>query len=68
MTDELHQSTVDGRHGTPVDVAIDAVGVALGALRVVAAQPPATRTFSPRARANDARGGTRTRKPKGRAF
>ncbi|WP_205698537.1 VanZ family protein [Conexibacter sp. SYSU D00693] len=29
-TDELHQSTVEGRHGTPVDVLIDAVGVALG--------------------------------------
>ena len=28
-TDELHQSFVDGRHGTPVDVAIDAAGVAL---------------------------------------
>lgn len=28
VTDELHQSTVEGRHGTPVDVAIDAVGVA----------------------------------------
>ena len=27
-TDELHQSFVEGRHGTPVDVAIDAVGVA----------------------------------------
>ena len=30
-SDELHQSFVDGRHGTPVDVAIDAVGVALAA-------------------------------------
>jgi VanZ family protein len=29
-TDEIHQSFVAGRHGTPVDVAIDAVGVALG--------------------------------------
>jgi VanZ family protein len=27
-TDEWHQTYVDGRHGTPVDVAIDAVGVA----------------------------------------
>jgi VanZ family protein len=27
ITDEVHQSYVDGRHGTPVDVAIDAVGV-----------------------------------------
>jgi VanZ family protein len=28
-TDELHQHFVTGRHGTPVDVAIDAVGVAI---------------------------------------
>lgn len=30
--DELHQSFVHGRHGTPVDVAIDAVGMGLAAL------------------------------------
>ena len=29
VTDELHQSFVDGRHGSPLDVAIDATGVAL---------------------------------------
>ena len=28
-SDELHQTTVDGRHGTPVDVAIDASGIAI---------------------------------------
>jgi VanZ family protein len=27
--DEFHQSFVEGRHGTPVDVLIDAVGVAI---------------------------------------
>jgi VanZ family protein len=27
-TDEYHQSLVEGRHGTPVDVLIDAVGMA----------------------------------------
>jgi VanZ family protein len=27
-TDELHQSFVEGRHGTPVDVLIDSVGMA----------------------------------------
>ncbi len=32
VTDELHQTTVEGRHGTPVDVLIDATGVALAAL------------------------------------
>ena len=29
-SDEVHQSFVEGRHGAPVDVAIDAVGVACG--------------------------------------
>jgi VanZ family protein len=28
-TDEFHQSFVEGRHGTPVDVLIDAAGVAI---------------------------------------
>jgi VanZ family protein len=31
-TDELHQHFVRGRHTSPVDVAIDAVGLALGML------------------------------------
>ena len=31
-SDEWHQTFVDGRHGTPVDVAIDAVGLGLAAL------------------------------------
>ena len=29
VTDELHQTTVEGRHGTPVDVLIDSAGVAI---------------------------------------
>ena len=29
-TDELHQTFVRGRHGTPVDVGIDAIGAFLG--------------------------------------
>ena len=33
-TDELHQHFVEGRHGTPVDVLIDATGVALAYLAV----------------------------------
>jgi VanZ family protein len=28
-TDELHQTFVQGRHGTPVDVLVDSVGIAL---------------------------------------
>ncbi len=31
-TDEYHQSFVDGRNGTPVDVLIDAAGVLIGIL------------------------------------
>jgi VanZ family protein len=31
-TDELHQSFVTGRHGTPVDVLIDSTGVLIAAL------------------------------------
>jgi VanZ family protein len=31
-TDELHQHFVRGRHSSPIDVGIDAVGVALGML------------------------------------
>jgi VanZ family protein len=30
MTDEFHQVFVRGRHGSPVDVAIDAVGALIG--------------------------------------
>jgi VanZ family protein len=30
-SDEWHQSFVEGRHGTPVDVAIDSVGIAVAA-------------------------------------
>jgi VanZ family protein len=29
-TDEIHQHFVAGRHGAPIDVAIDAIGVAIG--------------------------------------
>ena len=34
VSDELHQSTVEGRHGTPLDWAIDSAGAALAALRL----------------------------------
>ncbi len=30
VTDEIHQAFVPGRHGSPLDVAIDAAGVAIG--------------------------------------
>jgi VanZ family protein len=32
ISDEIHQSFVPGRHGAPLDVVIDSVGVAVGAL------------------------------------
>ena len=32
ITDELHQTTVDGRHGSPLDVLIDSAGVALASV------------------------------------
>jgi VanZ family protein len=31
-SDELHQTFVEGRHGTPVDVVIDAIGIGIAAL------------------------------------
>jgi VanZ family protein len=37
-TDEFHQSFVAGRHGTPIDVAIDGVGAALGLLALLHAR------------------------------
>ena len=35
VTDEIHQSFVEGRVGSPVDVAIDAAGIGLAGLAVV---------------------------------
>jgi VanZ family protein len=34
VTDELHQTFVEGRHGTPVDWLIDSAGAAVVALRL----------------------------------
>jgi VanZ family protein len=36
VTDEIHQSFVDGRHGTPVDWAIDSAGAAAAAFALAA--------------------------------
>jgi VanZ family protein len=33
-TDEFHQHFVEGRHGTPIDVAIDSIGVAIAAFLI----------------------------------
>ena len=37
ISDEVHQSFVDGRHGSPVDVAIDALGIGLAVLAWIVA-------------------------------
>jgi VanZ family protein len=34
-TDEFHQTFVHGRHGTPVDVGIDAIGAATAAILIL---------------------------------
>jgi VanZ family protein len=34
ITDEFHQTFVEGRHGTPVDWAIDSAGAAVAAIRL----------------------------------
>jgi VanZ family protein len=39
-TDEFHQSFVHGRTGTPVDVGIDAIGMAIAALLIRARRLP----------------------------
>jgi VanZ family protein len=41
VTDEIHQTTVEGRHGSPVDVLIDAAGV--GVAWLTARRLPARR-------------------------
>jgi VanZ family protein len=38
-SDEYHQSFVDTRHGSPVDVALDGLGIALAYLAIWAAEP-----------------------------
>src|SRR4029450_3292058 len=40
-SDEWHQSFVDTRHATPVDVAIDSIGIAVSALAMSARTPRA---------------------------
>lgn len=41
-TDEFHQSFVTGRHGTPVDVLIDSVGVAIAVVLISKVKKRAT--------------------------
>jgi VanZ family protein len=49
-TDEYHQTFVDTRHGTAVDVAVDAIGIAVAALaiqRVPTGRPRSSLARSP---------------------
>jgi VanZ family protein len=39
VTDEIHQSFIEGRHGTPVDVVIDSVGIAAACLWIGRREP-----------------------------
>jgi VanZ family protein len=39
-TDEFHQTFVQGRNGTPIDVGVDAIGMAIAALLIRVRQPP----------------------------
>ena len=39
-TDEFHQTFVSGRTGTPVDVGVDAIGMAIAALLIRARRRP----------------------------
>jgi VanZ family protein len=34
VSDEVHQTFIEGRHGSPIDVAIDSVGIAAASLFV----------------------------------
>ncbi len=43
-TDEFHQTFVDGRRGTPVDVAIDSIGIAIAAVIARGAEVRRSRT------------------------
>jgi VanZ family protein len=51
-TDELHQTFVEGRHGTPVDVLIDSLGIAVAMLlqRRFASESPFVRSHDREAR------------------
>jgi VanZ family protein len=46
-SDEYHQSFVDTRHGSPVDVAVDTLGIALAYLAIATAQPALRPRSSP---------------------
>ena len=56
-TDEFHQTYVDGRHGTPVDVLIDCAGIAAAAAAITFRRLRAP--ADPRALATDGRVGER---------
>jgi VanZ family protein len=46
ISDEVHQSFVQGRHGSPVDVAIDTLGIGLAVLGWILFERRRTRTVT----------------------
>jgi hypothetical protein len=44
ITDEYHQSFVPTRHGSPIDVGVDAIGMTLAAVGIVNLKPQAPKT------------------------
>jgi VanZ family protein len=55
-TDELHQTFVSGRHGTPVDVLIDSIGMAIAAALVLRTGARRPRPRAPREQLGSFRG------------
>jgi VanZ family protein len=51
ISDEYHQTYVETRHGSPIDVGVDAIGIAVAAL-LISRWPRAARTGPARARAS----------------
>jgi VanZ family protein len=61
-SDEYHQSFVDTRHGSPVDVAVDTLGISLASLALARAKPQLPPPGRPRYLQKQ-----RTRRVRGRA-
>jgi hypothetical protein len=59
-TDEFHQTFVAGRHGTPVDVLIDSIGMVIAALVVLRLRAAAqSRALAPEGRVGERLDGVR---------
>jgi VanZ family protein len=47
ISDEYHQTHVDTRHGSPIDVGVDAIGISLAALAIARTRPEVRPRSSP---------------------